>query len=394
METLSPELEQTEVVLEIGGMTCSTCATRIEKNLNRLDGVEASVNYATERARVRAPEGTAAERLISAVEETGYSAVLPGTVTSHAHADGHDHGGIAGAEADRELDDLRVRLIGSILLAIPVIAMSMIQALQFDYWQWVSLALATPVVFWAAWPFHKATWQNLRHGATTMDTLVTMGISAAYLWSLYALIFGMAGEVGMTHPFEFSVSPSDGASNVYFEVAAGVTMFLLAGRYFELRSKRRASSAMRALLEMGAKDAIVLRDGAEVPIPAEDLEVGDEFVVRPGEKVATDGIVVSGTSAVDESMLTGEPVPVEVSDGDPVTGATVNAGGRLVIRAIRDGSETQLARMAKMVEDAQTGKAPVQHERLQRVPLAGDRQDRREVVEGRCHAVARCFQST
>ncbi|HNC16247.1 MAG TPA: heavy metal translocating P-type ATPase, partial [Solirubrobacterales bacterium] len=241
-----------------------------------------------------------------------------------------------------------------------VIAMSMFEALQFEYWQWASLVLAAPVVVWAAWPFHRATLMNLRHGATTMDTLVTIGISAAFFWSLYALFFGTAGEPGMTHPFEITVAPSDGASNIYLEVAAGVTMFLIAGRYFELRSKRRASSAMNALLEMGAKEAFVIRDGEEVAVAIGDLAVGDEFVVRPGEKVATDGVVVSGNSAIDESMLTGEPVPKEVGAGDEVAGATVNAGGRLTVRATRVGADTQLARMAKMVEDAQSGKAPVQ----------------------------------
>ena len=364
----SPDpITRRELDFEISGMTCASCAARIERNLNRLDGIDASVNYATEKARVKVPEGLAPEEIIAGVEKTGYSAALPpdsnqdGTGRDHAgHSGGHDHGGIAGPETDREIEVLRQRLIGSILLAVPVIAMSMFEALQFEYWQWASLVLAAPVVVWAAWPFHRATLRNLRHGATTMDTLVTIGISAAFFWSLYALFFGTAGEPGMTHPFEITVAPSDGASNIYLEVAAGVTMFLIAGRYFELRSKRRASSAMNALLEMGAKEAFVIRDGEEVAVAIGDLAVGDEFVVRPGEKVATDGVVVSGNSAIDESMLTGEPVPKEVGAGDEVAGATVNAGGRLTVRATRVGADTQLARMAKMVEDAQSGKAPVQ----------------------------------
>lgn len=246
------------------------------------------------------------------------------------------------------------------MLTVPVIAMAMIPALQFTYWQWLSLALAGPVIVWAAWPFHKAAWINLRHGAATMDTLISMGTLAALLWSLYALFFGTAGVPGMTHPFELTVAPSDGAANIYLEVGAGVTTFILAGRYFEKRSKRQAGAALRALLELGAKEVAVLRDGVETRIPTSELRVGDQFVVRPGEKIATDGVVVGGTSAVDASMLTGESVPVEVGAGDAVTGATVNAGGRLVVRATRVGADTQLAQMARLVEDAQTGKAEVQ----------------------------------
>ncbi len=367
--TESTEATHKDVELEISGMTCASCAARIEKNLNKLDGVEASVNYATEKAKARVPHGVEAEHLIATVEQTGYRAKEPKPAHAHGadpgehgahHGGAHDHGGIAGPETDRELESLRTRLIGAVVLAIPVIAMSMIEALQFEYWQWASLTLAAPVVVWAAWPFHRATWQNLKHGVSTMDTLVTMGISAAFLWSLYALFFGTAGEPGMTHPFEITVSPTDGASNIYLEVAAGVTMFLIAGRYFELRSKRRASSAMRALLQLGAKEATVIRDGVETTVSIDALQVGDEFIVRPGEKIATDGEVIDGVSAIDQSMLTGEPVPVEVSAGDRVAGATVNAGGRLVVRATRVGADTQLARMAKLVEDAQSGKAPVQ----------------------------------
>ncbi|MBQ3359811.1 MAG: cadmium-translocating P-type ATPase [Microbacterium sp.] len=338
------------VDLEIGGMTCASCATRIEKKLNRLDGVTATVNYATEKASVAAPEGYDPAVLIAEIEKAGYTAALP-VRAQDAEPD---------AAGDPELDGLRTRLWVSVALTVPVIAMAMIPALQFTYWQWASLTLAAPVVVWGGWPFHRAAWVNLRHGAATMDTLVSMGTIAAFLWSLYALFFGMAGMPGMTHPFEFVLTPSDGADAIYLEVAAGVTMFILAGRYFEKRSKRRAGAALRALLELGAKDVSVLRGGVEQRIPADDLRIGDEFVVRPGEKIATDGTVVSGTSAVDASMMTGESVPVEVAAGDSVTGATVNAGGRLVVRATRIGADTQLAQMARMVEEAQTGKAEVQ----------------------------------
>ncbi|GAA1629275.1 heavy metal translocating P-type ATPase [Leucobacter chromiireducens] len=342
------------VELEIGGMTCASCAMRIEKKLNKLEGVTATVNYATEKAKVTVPEGYDPELLISEVEKTGYTAALPKPP--------NERRGAADAEPgeDPELISLRHRLIGSVILTVPVIAMAMVPAWQFMYWQWASLALAAPVIVWGAWPFHKAAWANLKQGAATMDTLISMGTSAAFLWSLYALFFGTAGVPGMTHPFEFALAPSDGAANIYLEVGAGVTMFILAGRYFEKRSKKQAGAALRALLELGAKEVSVLRGGVETQIPVEDLSVGDEFIVRPGEKIATDGVVVSGTSAVDASMLTGESVPVEVAEGDTVTGATTNAGGRLVVRATRIGSDTQLAQMAKLVEDAQTGKAEVQ----------------------------------
>ena len=346
------------IELEIGGMTCASCASRIEKRLNRLEGVEASVNYATEKATVSGPAALDPQTLIEEVEKTGYTAVLPAPPASAE--DDHDHD-----PPDTELVSLRQRLIGSIVLAVPVILLSMIPALQFTYWQWASLALAAPVVVWGAWPFHRAAWINLRHGAATMDTLISLGVSAAFLWSLYALFFGHAGMPGMTHAFEWTVQPGDGAGDIYLEVAAGVTMFVLAGRYFEVRSKRRAGAALRALLEIGAKDVAVLRrraDGtvSEARIPIADLRVGEEFVVRPGEKIATDGVIVSGTSAVDASMVTGESVPVEVGPDDAVVGATVNAGGRLVVRATRVGDDTQLAQMARLVEQAQSGKAEVQ----------------------------------
>lgn len=353
MSTTAPPGVTAGIELEISGMTCASCAMRIEKKLNTLDGVVATVNYATEKARVTVPDGFDPAMLIAEVEKTGYGAALPAPVggsTDGPTADGEDP----------ELVSLRHRLIGAVVLTVPVIAMAMVPAWQFTYWQWASLVLASPVIVWAAWPFHRAAWANLRHGTATMDTLISVGTSAAFLWSLYALFFGTAGTPGMTHPFELTLAPSDGAANIYLEVGAGVTMFILAGRYFEKRSKKQAGAALRALLELGAKEVSVLRGGVETKIPVEDLAAGDEFVVRPGEKIATDGVVVSGTSAVDESMLTGESVPVEVSAGDTVTGATTNAGGRLVVRATRIGSDTQLAQMARLVEDAQTGKAEVQ----------------------------------
>ncbi len=349
----TPELAQIE--LEIGGMTCASCAATVERKLNKLDGVEAAVNYATEKARVQAPLGIDPAVLIAEVEKTGYTATLPRQAPGATAAAGDE----SGETADPELVSLRQRLIGSIWLSVPVILMAMIPALQFPYWQWLSLTLASPVIVWAAWPFHRAAWINLKHGNATMDTLVSVGTGAAYLWSLYALFFGHAGEPGMTHGFDFSLQPSDGAGNIYLEVAAGVTMFLLAGRYFEKRSKRQAGAALRALLQLGAKEVSVLR-GGEVRLPIEELMVGDEFVVRPGEKIATDGVIVDGHSAIDASMLTGESVPVEAGPGESVAGGTVSTSGRLVVRATRVGSDTQLAQMAKMVEDAQSGKAEVQ----------------------------------
>ena len=330
-------------------MTCASCANRIERKLNRLDGVTATVNYATEKASVTVPSGYDPARLIAEVESTGYTAALPARTAPEPDDDD-----------DPELTSLRRRLIISAILTAPVVAMAMIPALQFTSWQWASLTLAAPVVVWGGWPFHRAAWINLRHGAATMDTLVSMGTLAAFLWSLYALFFGTAGMPGMTHAFEFTIAPSDGAGNIYLEVAAGVTTFILLGRWFEKRSKRQAGAALRALLQLGAKEVSVSRGGVETKIPVDELRVGDEFVVRPGEKIATDGVVVSGTSAVDASMLTGESVPVEVAEGDAVAGATVNAGGRLVVRATRVGTDTQLAQMAKLVEQAQAGKAPVQ----------------------------------
>ncbi|MEA5454707.1 heavy metal translocating P-type ATPase [Sinomonas sp. JGH33] len=354
MSTTTPtEPPRSSYELEIGGMTCASCANRIEKKLNRMDGVEASVNYATEKAKVFVPEGYDPQLLIIEVEKTGYTAALPAPPEETAPSN-------EGNERDHELMDLRRRLTGSVVLAVPVILMAMVPALQFTYWQWASLALAAPVIVWAAWPFHKAAWTNLRHGAATMDTLVSVGTLSAFLWSLYALFLGTAGMPGMHHAFELSIAPTDGAGNLYLEVAAGVTMFILSGRYFEKRSKRQAGAALRALLELGAKDVAVIRNGVEARIPIEQLAVGDEFLVRPGEKIATDGVIVTGSSAVDASMLTGESIPVEVGPGDAVAGATVNASGRLLVRTTRVGADTQLAQIAQLVEDAQSGKAEVQ----------------------------------
>ncbi|KNX38962.1 heavy metal translocating P-type ATPase [Luteipulveratus halotolerans] len=342
------------VELAITGMTCASCANRIERKLNKLDGVTATVNYATEKAKVEYPQSISTDDLLSTVEAAGYSAALP---QPPAEAGAADEARDPAYEHERSL---RERLIVSAILSVPVIVLAMVPAWQFDYWQWASLTLAAPVVVWGAWPFHKAAWTNLRHGATTMDTLVSVGTLAAFGWSLYALFLGTAGEPGMTHPFRISIERTDGAGNIYLEAAAGVTTFLLAGRWFEARSKRASGAALRSLMELGAKEVSVLRDGREVRTPVADLVVGDQFVVRPGEKIATDGVVVEGNSAVDASMLTGESVPVEVGVDDAVVGATVNAGGRLVVRATRVGADTQLSQMARLVEDAQNGKAQVQ----------------------------------
>ncbi len=342
------------VELPITGMTCASCANRIERRLNDLDGVHATVNYATERAAVEYDPATVApERLLGAVEAAGYQAVLPST------------GPASGREPEPAAEDattsLRRRLIVSALLSLPVLALSMVPALQFDNWQWLALNLATPVVLWGAWPLHRAAWANLKHGSATMDTLISVGVLAAWLWSLYALFIGDAGMPGMRMPFDLIPQSGEGANHIYLETAAVVTTLVLAGRYFEASAKRRAGAAMKALLELEAKDvAIVAADGGERRVPVDQLQVGDRFVVRPGEKVATDGIVEAGASAVDMSMLTGEPVPVEVSPGSELAGATVNAGGRLVVRATRIGADTALAQIARLVTDAQTGKAPVQ----------------------------------
>jgi len=357
-ESQSSTSSTNAIELEISGMTCASCANRIERKLNKLDGVTATVNYATEKAKVTFEHSVSTDDLVGAVEAAGYQAALP-KLKGTGQASAADKGDVVDPTRS-----LRQRLLVSALLSIPVIAMAMVPALQFTYWQWLSLTLAAPVVVWAAWPFHRAAWTNLRHGTTTMDTLISLGTIAALGWSLYALFWGTAGVPGMTHPFEFTVERTDGSANIYLEAAAGVTTFILAGRYFEARSKRRAGAALRALLHLGARDVAVLRDTAQGPIeeriPTDQLSVGDQFVVRPGEKIATDGVIEQGSSAVDASMLTGESVPVEVAPGDAVVGATVNAGGRLVVRATRVGADTQLSQMARLVEDAQNGKAEVQ----------------------------------
>nr|WP_246115280.1 heavy metal translocating P-type ATPase [Pseudonocardia sulfidoxydans] len=334
-------------------MTCASCANRVERKLNKMDGVVASVNYATEKAHVEYPAGVEPEALVATVEAAGYTATLPPPPAAPSETP---------APTD-EIDptaSLRHRLLVSAVLAVPVVVVSMVPAFQFTYWQWLALVLTAPVVVWGAWPFHRAAWVNLRHGAATMDTLVSVGTLAALAWSVYALVWGTAGIPGMVHPFTLAVSRGGGAGQIYLEVAAGVTVFVLAGRYAEARSKRAAGAALRALLEMGAKDVAVLRDGVEERIPVAALAVGDRFVVRPGEKIATDGTVEDGTSAVDASMLTGEPVPVDVQPGSAVVGGCVNTSGRLVVAVTRVGADTRLAQMAKLVEDAQTGKAAVQ----------------------------------
>jgi Cu+-exporting ATPase len=338
------------VELPITGMTCASCANRIERKLNKLDGVSASVNYATEKATVQYDaDAVQPAQLIAAVEAAGYQAVLPS-----------DRAGEDDASED-ETAPLRQRLIVSLLLTLPVLALAMISPLQFDNWQWLTLMLAAPVVVWGAWPFHRAAWANLRHATATMDTLISVGVIAAFGWSLYALFLGDAGDPGMRMTFDLIPDKAGGTHEIYLEVAAAVTVFILAGRYFEARAKRRAGAALTALLELGAKDVAILDDrGTERRVPVEQLQVGDRFVVRPGEKVATDGIVEEGSSAVDQSLLTGESVPVEKQPGDEVAGATVNAGGRLVVRATKVGSDTALAQIARLVTDAQTGKAPVQ----------------------------------
>lgn len=345
--------------LDITGMTCASCANRIEKKLNKQEGVTATVNYATEKAHIETEEGAAsdADSYIAIVEKLGYG----GSVPKPEKPAGDD-------PAAKELRGLKRRLVVAVVLATPVILLAMIPPLQFDYWQWASFALATPVILWAGWPFHKATWVNLKHGAATMDTLITVGTSAAYLWSLYALFFGHAGEPGMRHGWSILNHAGDPMGDIYFEVAAGVVTFVLAGRYFEKRSKQRAGDAIRALTDMGAKQVTVLREGTdgagagvqEQLIPIEQLQIGDRFLARPGEKIATDGRILDGTSAIDQSMLTGESVPVDVGPGDEVAGATINTSGRLVVEATHVGEQTKLAQMAKLIDEAQSGKADVQ----------------------------------
>jgi Cu+-exporting ATPase len=339
--------------LAIGGMTCASCAARIQKKLNKLDGVTATVNYATEKARVSFPASVSPEDLIKVVEQTGYTAALPAPPQTTAAETPHEQ-----AEPD-EAAALRQRLVVSTLLAVPVVALAMVPVLQFRDWQWLSLVLAAPVAVWGAWPFHRAALVNARHRAATMDTLISVGVAASFVWSVYALFFTSAGVPGMRMGFTL-LAQHAGTTDSYLDAASGVTVLILLGRYFEARAKRRSGAALRALASLGAKDAAVLRDGREIRIPAGELAIGDLFIVRPSEKIATDGVIESGSSAVDTSMLTGEPVPVEVGAGDTVTGGCVNASGRLVVRATRIGGDTQLAQITRLVEDAQSGKAPVQ----------------------------------
>lgn len=332
------------VDLDIGGMTCASCANRIERKLGKLDGVTATVNFATERAHVVHPAAVSVADLVAAVEAAGYTASEvpqePEPVPAHS-------------------DSLGVRLVVSAIAAVPVVALSMVPALQFDGWQWICLALTTLVVFWGGFPFHRAAFVNARHGASTMDTLVSLGTLAAYGWSLWALVFGTAGRIGTTHEFGLTLGAHDPSSQIYLEVAAAVTVFLLAGRYVEAKAKRRAGAALRSLLEVGAKDVALLDGDTETRIPVGRLRVGDHFVVRPGEKVATDGVVVRGRAALDTSTITGESVPVDVAAGDPVVGGTVNTDGHLVVRAEKVGADTQLAHIARLVTEAQNGKAAV-----------------------------------
>ena len=353
-------MTQQAVDLRIGGMTCASCAARIEKKLNRMPGVQATVNFATEKAHVVLPAGTAVDAAIATVQATGYTATLPEPPRGQFEPSGEGLTGPPEDPEDPEVASLRRRLIISTVLTVPVLVLAMVAPLQFDNWQWLSLTLAAPVVVWGAWPFHRAAWTNLRHGAATMDTLISVGVLAAFGWSLYALFFGDAGMPSMRMTFRLLPEPGAEADEIYLEVAAAVTVFILAGRYFEARAKKRSGAALRALMDMGAKDVAVLRDGHEQRVPVDQLVVGDRFVVRPGEKIATDGEVIEGSSAVDVSMVTGESVPVDVGVGDAVIGATLNANGRLVVRATRVGADTQLAHIARLVEQAQTGKASVQ----------------------------------
>lgn len=328
----------------IGGMTCAACANRIERKLNKLDGVTATVNFATEKAVVDHPPDTGADELISVIEQAGYTARLP-----QAHA-----------AQEQSHDASTSRLTTAAVLSAPVIAFAMVPAWQFPYWQWLSLVLATPVVSWAGAAFHRTAWLNLRHGSATMDTLVSVGTLAAYGWSLYALIFGTAGHIGMTHPFQFTMTRLGNGGHIYLEAAAGVTTLVLAGRHVEVRSKHRAGQALRALIELGAQDAAVLDGGTERRVSIEQLRPGMEFVVRPGEKIATDGVICSGRAAIDAAMLTGESIPVDVGPQDEVTGGTINTDGHLIVRATRVGAHTQLAQIAHLVEQAQSGKAAAQ----------------------------------
>ncbi|MFM1965371.1 MAG: hypothetical protein RL134_1096 [Actinomycetota bacterium] len=332
------------VELAISGMTCSTCASRIERKLNRVPGVHASVNYATESAHIDLDSDVPVAELVRVVEQTGYAAA---PVSDDRGQDG-------------DVDALRTRFLVSLMLALPVVALSMVTVLQFPGWQWVALALTTVIVGWGAWPFHRAAALNARHAAATMDTLVSMGVLAAYLWSLWAIVFGGAGEIGYTMSHGFGGHAESSVPDIYLEVAAAVPVFLLAGRWFEARAKRRSTAALRALAALAAPDAALIVDGVEKRVPLSEVHVGDRFLVRPGERIATDGVVEAGVSAVDTSLLTGEALPVDVTVGDPVVGSTINVDGVLTVRATRVGADTQLARISRLVVEAQAGKAPVQ----------------------------------
>ena len=341
--------------LKIGGMSCAACAAHIEKDLNKMPGVSASVNYATEKATITKSGDFGVKDFIKTVENAGYQ-VFKGEDTESENIENNpDSNGI-----EDELSALRKRLLISTMLAAPVICLAMIPPLQFDYWQWVSLALATPVTLWGAYPFHRAAFLNAKRGVTTMDTLISLGTLAAFIWSLFALFLGDAGMRGMTHNFQLIARPGEASSHIYLEVCSGVTVFILAGRYFEKRAKVRSGNALRALAKMGVKEVTAVREGRQVKIPITELKEGEEFITLPGEKIATDGVVVSGISAVDNSLLTGESMPVEVGVGDQVTGATINTYGHLVVRATRVGADTQLAQITRLVAQAQSGKAPIQ----------------------------------
>ena len=350
IESISENLE-----LKIGGMSCAACAAHIEKDLNKMPGVSASVNYATEKATITKSGNFGVKDFIKTVENAGYQVIKRADTESENTENNPDSNGIEG-----ELSALRKRLLICAILAAPVILLAMIPPLQFNYWQWVSLALATPVTLWGAYPFHRAAFLNMKRGVTTMDTLISLGTLAAFIWSLFALFLGDAGMRGMTHDFQLIAHPKEANSHIYLEVCSGVTVFILAGRYFEKRAKVRSGNALRALAKMGVKEVTAVREGRQVKIPINELKEGEEFITLPGEKIATDGVVVSGISAVDNSLLTGESMPVEVRIGDRVTGATINTYGHLVVRATEVGANTQLAQITRLVEQAQSGKAPIQ----------------------------------
>ena len=355
-ETTSTSASHGSVDLSVGGMTCASCVARVEKKLNKVAGVNASVNLATESAHVELSAPVDPQQLVAVVEKAGYSATVTKVEDGAVEAMRKQE-----ARHLAHAADLRRRLIVAATLSVPLMVISMVSAAQFYGWQWVVAALALPVVTWCAWPFHKAAFTNLRHGSTTMDTLVSLGVITATLWSLWALIFGGAGMLGMRMSMEFIPRAQSEHAHMYFESAAWIVTFLLTGRLAEARVRHRSGDSLRKLLQLGAKTAArVNADGSVTEIPIDRLQVGDRFRVRPGEKIATDGVVVEGHSAIDASLLTGESLPVDVSAGDEVTGATVNTSGTLVVRATRVGAGTTLSRIAQVVTAAQAEKAPVQ----------------------------------